>query len=223
MIKGFSCRFVSVLLSLLVFFASCISAKKLDAYVASEFNNKLPKADKKNDSSVLITSPIPSDPDIISVTEKKVKNLPLILYWKYDYRHTCVLNPAIGISYFKKTISQQAAKLKQKLNGQQLELSVEQIPGSFAIVDKGHILLLMIHWHKLYVDPGTKDLIVSYKVRQNGAEVKSGKIIIPNTEGQKGIRFAQSWKSSSSEFLSQYNLDITEMSKAFVNKLIAEL
>ena len=221
MLKSFS--FTVTFIIILLVFTSCLTPKKMDAYVASQFNNQLPKPDKRNDSSISITSSIPSDPTIISETEKKSKNLPLIVYWKYDYRHTCALNSAIGVTYFKKAIYQQASKLKQKLNGQQLELTVQQIPNSFAIVDNGHILLLLIHWHKLYVEADPKDLIVSYRVLQNGAETKSGKITVRNVEKNRGIRFAQSWKSSSSEFLVQYNLDITEMTKTMVDKLIPEL
>jgi hypothetical protein len=216
--------FIAVIFFILsLSFTSCLTAKKMDGYVAEQFNNKLPKPDRRIDSSISVTSSIPSDPKIISVTEKKSKSLPLIVYWKYDYRHTCILNPAIGASYFRKSIYQQASKLKQKLIGQQLELTIEQIPGSFAIVDKGHILLLLIHWHKLYVEPGSKDLIVSYRVLQNGSEAKSGRVTVSNIEKNRGIRFAQSWKSSASEFLAEYNVDITEMTKTAVNKLLLEL
>ncbi|HEX7904332.1 MAG TPA: hypothetical protein VF487_10665 [Chitinophagaceae bacterium] len=221
MFKSYS--FIIAVILIPLFFTGCVSTKKIDAYVAGQFNNQLPKPDKKNDSSISIKSSIPSDPNIISVTEKKSKNLPLILYWKYDYRHTTTLNSSIGVNYFRKAIYQQAGKLKQKLNGQQLELNVEQIPSSFAIVDKGHIILLFIHLYKLYVEPDSKDLIVSYRVLQNGSETKSGKITVSNIERNRGIRFAQSWKSSTSEFLAQYNPDITEMAKTVVNKLVLEL
>jgi hypothetical protein len=211
MIKPYS--FIVVLIIILLFFTSCLAPKKMDAYVASQFNNQLPKPDKRNDSSISVITSISSDPSIISLTEKKSKNLPLIVYWKYDYRHTCMLNSTIGVAYFKKAIYQQANKLKQKLNGQQLELTVQQIPGSFAIVDKGNIVLLFIHWHKLYVEPDPKDLIVSYRILQNGAETKSGKITVSNVDKNRGIRFGQSWKSIASEFLARYNPDVTEMAK----------
>ena len=196
----------------------------MDAHIASQFNNQLPKPDKRSDSSISIISSIPSDPQIISVTEKKSKSvLPLILYWSYDYRHTSTLNSAIGVNNFRKTIYQQANKLKQKLNGRKLELVVEQIPGSFAIVDKGAILLFFIHWDKLYVEPDPKDMNISYRVLQNGVEAKSGKITLVNIAKNRSIRFAQSWKSSASEFLVQYNLDIIEMTKTVIDKLIVEL
>ena len=217
--------FITAVLLIISFtFTSCLTAKKMDDYVAAQFNNTLPKPDKKSDSSISIKSSIPSDPQRISETKKKSKSvLPLILIWTFDYRHTCTLNPAIGVNNFRKTIYQQANKLKQKLNGQQLELSVDQIPGSFAIVDKGGILLFFIHWDKLYVEPDSKDLIVSYRVLKNGNETKSGTVTVNNLTKNRNIRFAQSWKSSASEFLAQYNADIAEMTKTLINKLVLEL
>jgi len=182
--------------------------------VASQFNNKVPKPDKRTDSAIVVNSSMPSDPDKLSHTVKSNKNLFLLLYWKYDYRHTCTLNPAIGVSYLRKGIYQQANKLKQKLNGQQLELTIEQMPSSFAIVDKGLVLLLLIQIDKYYVEPDLKkDIIVSYRVLKNGSETKTGKITIDNVERNKPMGLFQSWKGATNQFLIRYNADLTEMSR----------
>ena len=218
-------NFSTTIIILILSFAltSCHIARKIDRHVAGQFNNQLPKPDKRADTTIAVKTSLPSDPNVISVTTKKWKhNLPLILYWKYDYRHTCLLNPAIGVNYVRKSIHQQTNKLKQKLNGQQLELTIEQIPQSFAIVDKGTILLLLISWNKFYVEPDAKDLIVSYKVLKDGTLTKSGRLTISNVQKKAGIRFAQSLRSCVSEFLGRYNTDMTEMSKMIVNKLMEE-
>jgi len=133
------------------------------------------------------------------------------------------LNPAIGVNYLRKGIYQQATKLKQKLNGQQLELTIEQVPGSFAIVDKGHVVLLLIMWAKFYVEPDFKNIVVSYKLLQNGVETRSGKLNIDIVQKNKAMGYFQSWKGATSEFLGRYNAYLTEMSHTIVNKLIAEL
>jgi hypothetical protein len=78
-------------------------------------------------------------------------------------------------------------------------------------------------WDKLYVEPDFKDLIVSFEVLQNGNEVKSGKIEVKNTAQNRSIRFFQSWKSATSEYLAEYNQNITNATKSFVNRLIEEL
>ena len=104
-----------------------------------------------------------------------------------------------------------------------MELTIEQVPGSFAIVDKGHVVLLLVQWDKFYVEPDSKNIIISYKLLQNGVETKSGKINIDNIQKNKPMGFFQSWKGATSEFLVRYNADLTEMSRTIVNKLIAEL
>jgi len=214
---------VVALFILLSSLTSCHIAQKMDAYVAGQFNNKVPKPDKRTDTTILVKSSIPSYPNELSHTVKSNKNLFLLVYWKYDYRHTCTLNPAIGVNYLRKGIYQQSSKLKQKLNGQQLEITIEQMPGSFAIVDKGHVVLLIIQWDKFYVEPEFKDIVVSYKLLKNGAETKTGKININTFQKNKAMGFFQSWKGATSEFLIRYNTYLTEMSHTIVDKLIAEL
>ena len=214
---------VVALFILLSSMTSCHIAQKMDAYVAGQFNNKVPKPDKRTDTTILVKSSIPSDPNELSHTVKTNKNLFLLVYWKYDYRHTCTLNSAIGVNYLRKGIYQQSSKLKQKLNGQQLEITIEQVPGNFAIVDKGHVVLLLIQWDKFYVEPEFKEIVVSYRTLQNGVETKKGKININIFQKNKGVGFFQSWKGATSEFLGRYNTYLTDMSHTIVNKLIAEL
>jgi hypothetical protein len=109
------------------------------------------------------------------------------------------------------------------LNGQQLELTIEQVPGSFAIVDKGHVILLIIRLDKYYVEPEFKDIVVSYKLSRNGVETKVGKININTFQKKQGMGFFQSWKGATSEFLGRYNTYLTDISHTIVDKLIAEL
>ena len=218
----------TILLSSVLLFSSCLSSSKLDGFVAGQFNNELPKPDKKKNPDIMVSSSIPFATSDISSSSKKTTNfLPLLIYWQYDYRHTCQLNPAIGVNYFRKNILLLANKgLNQKLNGRQLELSVDEVPSAFSLTDKGRVIYLLLYaiqWHKIYVEPDSKDLVVSYKLLDKGAEMKSGKITVKNVAKNQNIRFFQSWKSAISEFLGEYNLDIAAMTKNFVNSLVQEL
>ena len=204
--------------------SSCLTSQKMDAYVADQYGNQLPKQNKKLKPEISINSSLSLKGNDISNTVKKTTHvLPLVVYWKYDYRHTCTLNPDIAVSSFSNTLNSMSAKLSQKLNGQHLELTVEQVPSAFALVDQTHLLLVLIHWDKIYVEPDRKDLIVSYKVSGNDSVAKSGKIIIKSLDKDRNIRFFQSWKSSTSEYLATYNANIATMSKSFVTKLLEEL
>lgn len=104
-----------------------------------------------------------------------------------------------------------------------MELNVEQIPTAFAVVDKVHMILLIVGWEKVYIEPDFKDLIVSYKVTGSDDVTKSGKITVKNNVQNKGIRFFQSWKSATSEHLADYNANLTAMTRTFLSKLAEEL
>lgn len=199
----------------------------MDKYVGEQFNNQLPKLSKRKKTDITVTSIYPSDDNSISTTTQKTsKVVPLIVYWQYDYRHTCALNPSIAVTDFTNDVNTLSSKqLAQKLNGQHLELKVEQIPSAFAIVDKGHLVWVIypISWDRIYVEPDFKDLVVSYKLMQNDAVVKTGKITIKSNAQNKGIHFFQSWKSATSDYLADYNANLSAMSKDFVSKLVEEL
>lgn len=226
MLKQNSFTYVILLLSLGLL-SGCLNTKKIDAFIADQYNNQLPKQEKKKNTDIIVKPAVPFATENISTTISRTsKVLPLIVYWQWDYRRTSTLNPAIGINNFTKAVNLQANKeLGKKLEGQQLELTVEQVPNEFAMVEKGHLVWLIypLHWSKVYVEPDFKDLIVSYKVLQNGGETKSGKIIVKSNAGNEKIRYFQSWRSVISEHLGQYNLDIATMAKTFVANLIQEL
>jgi hypothetical protein len=217
--------FFAVLFLSVTLFSSCLTSQKMDKFVAAHYNNQLPKEKKKTD--ITVTSKVTYPSNAISTTVQKTsKVLPLLVYWQMDYRHTCTLNPAIAVNQFATTINTLSSKgLNQKLNGQRLELSVEQIPTAFALVDKAHMIWLVyaISWEKVYMEPDAKDLIVSYKLLQNDNTEKTGKITVKSTARNQGLRYFQSWKSATSEQLADYSTNITAMSKTFVTKLMEEL
>jgi hypothetical protein len=206
---------------------SCLTAKKFDHFVAEQYNEQLPQPDKKKKpANVAVTSTIASDATTISSTQSHTKVLPLIVYWNIDYRHVCTLNAQIAISNFSKSVNTMANRgLNEKLNGRKLELTVQQIPSVFSLVDKTNVVWFIygIHWDRVYIQPDAKDLVVAYKLYDTAGGIKTGTITIANTEKSKNLRFFQSWKSATSEYLSSYDTDVTAMSKAFVNKLVDEL
>ncbi len=211
----------------IVSFNSCLTAKKFDHYVAEQYNEQLPQPDKRKKlTNVAVTSTVTSDATTISLTQSHTKVLPLIVYWNIDYRHVCTLNAQIAVGNFSKSVNTMANKeLNTKLNGRKLELTVQQIPSVFSLIDKTNVIWFIygIHWDRVYIQPDAKDLVVAYKLYDTGGSVKTGSITIANTEKNKNLRFFQSWKSATSEYLSNYDIDVTAMSKAFVNKLVDEL
>lgn len=208
---------------------SCLTSRKMDRFVTKHFNNELPRLDKKKNAAITISSNVPpAITDNISTTVKKTnKVLPLIFYWRINYEHFCTLNTAIAINGFSNAVNSQVNKgLGQKLEGKELVLTVEQIPISYSLVDDATIIWVLVAafgWDKVYMKPDFKDLIVSYDLKEKGASVKTGKLTVKSNLQSKGIRYFQSWKSATTDYLTNYSADITNMSKTFVTQLLEEL
>lgn len=212
---------------LVIMLSGCLTAKKLDNFVAAQYGHELPKLSKKKKAEIEVTSLSPTGNSYISTTIHKTdKFLPLLVYWKYDHRQRCSLNPAIALVNFSNAINSLVSKeLMEKANGRKLELTVEQVPSTFSLVAKENMIWLIyaFSWSKIYVEPDFKDLVVSYKLAGSGLEEKTGKITVKNSEKSKDFRFFQSWKSATSEYLARYNSNFTSMTKIFVNQLASEL
>lgn len=216
-----------LLLALVLFtFSSCLTAKSLDKYVAKQYNNELPKPGKKKRQEIDVMQANTPSTAISTTIHKTDKFLPLLVYWKYDHRQSCSLNPAIAVTQFANTVNAVANKsFTEKLAGRKLELTVEQAPSAFSIVAKENMIWLIyaVSWSKIYIEPDTKDLVVSYKLLDAGDARKTGTITVKNTDKNKGIRLFQSWKSATSEYLTEYNANLTNLTKSFVNQLAQEL
>lgn len=206
---------------------SCLTPKKLDIFVAEQYNNELPKPNKKKKADLEVTLPTTIANATISTTVHKTdKFLPLLVYWKYDHRHRCDLNPNIATVNFSNAVNTLSTKaLSDKLMGKKLELLVEKAPATFSIVLKENLVWLIygFSWSKIYIEPKLDDLVVSYKVKDANNTLKTGTITVKNNDKNRGIRFFQSWKSATSEYLGEYNTNFTTMTKAFVTQLSQEL
>jgi len=211
---------------IILLLSSCLTSAKLDKFVASQYNNEIPKPSKKKKADIEIASPLKGDNTQISTTTHKTdKFLPLLVYWKYNHRQSCLLNPSIAVTNFSNAVNNLATKtLTDKLNGRKLQLTVEQAPAAFSVVVKENMVWLVyaFAWEKVYIEPDKKDLVVSYKLVGADGD-KSGTITVKNKDKNMGLRYFQSWKSATSEYLSEYNANFTTMTKDFVTQLTSEL
>src|SRR3978361_193264 len=93
--------FLILLVFFTTIFSSCLNSRKLDRQVSKQYGS-LPEARKKKQpDNIKIVSPLTTGSDQISTTETKTsKMLPLLVYWQWDYKNTCTLNPQIPINKF---------------------------------------------------------------------------------------------------------------------------
>ncbi len=226
-------RFLAKGLGVLVFGAfmltGCLTSKRVDKWVAKQYEGRMVTNDKKKPDFIVVNSSLTQRDNQFSTTESKTTRfLPLIFYWQYDYENTCTLNPNIGIQEFTKTANSYGVKvLKQKLTGKRMELSVMQIPHVFTIDDRGHIIWVLLYafgWDSFTVEPKKSSLQVNYKIlNADNTEYKSGSITVEDKNQTLRLKMFQSLKKKTWQYLEQYDAAINTMSKAFVDQLNKEL
>ena len=220
--------FTFLTLTIVLFTLSgCLTAEKVDKFIASEFNNELPKPGKKRKTDIEVRPMSGIVSSSISTTEDKTdKFLPLLFYWKYDHRFNSSLNTAIPDTYFSNAVNAVSTKaLSDKLNGRKLELTLQQVPSAFSLVVKENLIWVVyaFGWVRVYIEPDMKDLVVSYTLLEADKVLKTGTITVKNTEKKGDSRVFNAWRSATSEYLSEYNSNFTNMTKTLVNSLMQEL
>lgn len=219
------CRWLSVIgFPLLV--TGCMTPQKMDRFIAAQYGNRIAPVSQGKEGVIKVRSRLPQKGTQISSTVKTSKTLPLIFYWHIDYRTTSTLNTAIPVDKFTRAIlSMGRRKLVPKLQGRQLEISIDQLPHSFTLEDNEHIIWLvyMVHWAKLGMLPSGNDMVVDYRLTGGGATIKQGKITIQDIEKPMPIGMFQSWKKVTATYISRYNYAINQMSESVVDQLAARL
>ena len=205
----------------------CLTAKKVDNQVAKQYGEISQPKKKKSHENIFITSSLITSDNKISKSETKTSNvLPFIIYNQWNYKNTCILNPQIPINNFISTVQTSTNKgLREKLSGQKLELTIDKIPNIFAINDKAHLIFFgyAIGWDDVSIMSEKVNMVVIYKLSKDGLETKKGTITIPYIYDKQRLGMFKSWKKATTEYLEQYDTNITEMSKLFVQKLLMEI
>jgi hypothetical protein len=218
-----------VLVWIVCMFSSCLSSKKINAWVTEKYHENLPFQPINNDSiSINLVDSLQDKVKIADVKKIKNKKLPLLFYWKWHSTHLCNLNEQIGFGKFSQSFLYYAnlSPLKEKLSGKRIELNVAGVPHIFLIDDDGFSLLPLppfLGSENFTIKPYKKKMVVGYRLYEGKKMKKAGVISIPNTDAVYQQYFLYSPKSMTNDYLKQYDDNMVKMSKTFVDKLLEEL
>ncbi len=214
---------VIVLLTATLF--SCLNPHMINRWVAHHYSPDALEPARQKNNQIVITSKLPDMGPQPSTTEKKWTHvIPAVVYWHIDYQNICSLNPQIAINRFTAAISTYGGKLKAKLNGGHLELTIQQMPTVFLVDDRGYMIFPIYSVEWLSIQPTITDMVVSYRLLDDhNADVKTGSISIADPEVAVGLKMWHSLKKMTWEYLDQHDDNVTAMSRKFVDKLVAEL
>ena len=210
----------------IVSLASCYGPRKVNSWIADKYGMTLNTQPKIKDDYFSVSSKLVANDQQPSTTVKESKGLlPLIFYWRGHYVNTVTLNLKIPINTFITAFQSYAnsKQLKQKLNGQKIELTVEQVPTIFMIDDKWQLIWLIyaFGWDIFSVLPEKNDLTVSYRIFKDNSETKKATITI--ADQNKSLEHLRKVKEGTWDYLNQYDEAIKSMAKKTVDKIIEEL
>ena len=222
-------KFAVLALALLLFTASsCITPRKLDKKIGEYYGNTVPAKGRKSDFiNFQFENTIPETrPSSSAKTRNKV--VPALFYWKWDLAQTATLNSMMPVSNFTSSFVTEAnaKKLKEKLNGATIDITIKTNPGDFHVRDQGWLVYLLVAYvgkDKFYVDPVHAQFSVAYTVNYPSGEKKSGSLSTENINMKKTPRFFQSFKGMVSEYLTACDANIKIMAKDLAAQLYTEL
>lgn len=199
----------------------------MNKWIATEYGETTDLKKSRSDY-ITVSSPLITSDDRTSTAAGRTKSfLPLIVYWKWHYELSGKLNAKVPLNIFTSAFTTYANSkgMKQKLDGAKLELTVSQIPVSFSFNDDqrmyGFIYYVVVE--KVYFAPQKNELVVAYRLTKNNSEIKSGILNIPDANKIQNLRYWESAKKATHEYLSQYDENIKSMAKAAADKILGEL
>lgn len=225
--KKLFCSNLIVAAVALLLLSGCLTPKKMDGWIEQYeggFTTKL----KTSDYITIKTPELPKS-DVPSVSQKgKYKLVPALVYWKSERSVISTLNPYIPVVNINSTILQYAntKKLREKLNGQKIELSISKVPSVFTLIDRYQMIffvLYYVHWEKIFISPQRQDLVITYRILNGNVETKKGIITVKDPSVPRNLKFLQSVKKMTWNYLEEYDNIIKAMSKDFVDKLLLEI
>jgi len=224
-------KYFLIVFSLLILLTSCLGEKKYADFVYNKYNSQTQAADLTKDAPDYISVKADSSINKLDtlVVAKKLKSqfIPAILYWQWENTIRCELDPKISIRTFNKYLFSYAdsANLKERLNGQKLELSINDLPNSFVYTHKGNSIILLIAYtvnDTEAIIPENKDVKISYRLVKDNIETKKGTLLIPDeTQAMQNI-----WKSTQKftwSYMSQYDNNLQKLSKNVIDKILTEI
>lgn len=209
-------------------FQSCLTGAKVDKWISEEYSTPAKKTKPSDFMTVALADTNRIDGTSFTIRDKS-KVLPLLLYWRLQGSLTSTLNSSIPFGYFNQTISSYANSkgLKQKLNGQTLEIAVTHLPKSFTYGEIDHIIVAVVYafsWSSIYIEPQTEELTVSYRVLKDNVETKKGTVAVKDLNEKLYLKmFHAPGKKFMWKYLDQYNTNLQTMSKQVIDKLMSEL
>jgi hypothetical protein len=202
----------------------CVSTQKYGAFVDQKTKTEQPQTVQQD--WLIVNTPV-SEKQGNNFTQIKSSFIPAIVYWGWNSTISCEIDPNTATEYVRRGIYQAAEHmdLQSRLNGRQLVIDIKQLPGQFVYENKGSTVFLVVAHATTYVEaisPMPTNLVVDYKLLENGAVIASGEHFVRNQE--EPLRNV--WKSTKKFtwlYLDQFEREANRMGTESIIDIVKQL
>jgi len=217
-----------MLLALGLFLSGCVSTSKYYDYVYQKQSKGATIHPDTNHAYIRFNADkLPQTDTLVQVKKVRSFFIPAIIYWQWEGTKKCELNARkyADVFFNKFQFFADSLNLQQQLNGQRLEITMENIPHCFFYMEKGYVIVLLytsIANDLEAIYPQREELGFTYKLYSGEVVTKSGFIEIDRFDE---FMENQSWSTKKFTwfYLEQYEKSIVDLSKAAVERLSNEL
>ena len=216
-----------LILTTIIALTGCVSTKTYSSYVTQKLEQQIHAPDIQDKNISFDFSKLEVLDNSVEAEKSKSFFIPAILYWGWENTIECKISPAIVGQTFKSSFLNCADSLGlfNKLNEQQIEISIEKIPTSFVYTNKGNTMIFIIAYTVSELEaiyPQEQNLVINYKLIKNGQTTKSGKLIATNKD--KPIK--NIWKSTKKFtwlYIDKFDNNIKVMTNDIVEQLLKQI
>lgn len=209
-------------------FTSCSTSKRVDKGIKKYYANTIPEKVKNNDYiSFTVENTLPAN-EISQTRKTKNKLIPALFYWKWRTENTSVINNMMPIQYFTSSFitAANSRKLKEKLKGGIVNLTIKDNPANFVYVIDGWMVFLVLAYvggEKVAIEPSNNNFSVNYTISYPSGQTKQGTLTTANINREKAPRYFQNVKGFTREYLASCDNNIKAMAKDLVTDLLAQV
>jgi hypothetical protein len=209
-------------------FTSCSTSKRVDKGIKKYYANTIPEKVKNNDYiNFTVENTLPGN-EISQTRKTKNKLIPALFYWKWRTENTSTINNMMPVPYFTSSFitAANSRKLKDKLNGGTVTLTIRENPANFVYVIDGWMVFLLLAYvggEKVAIEPMASNFSVNYSISYPSGETKKGVLTTANINRDKAPRYFQNVKGFTREYLASCDNNIKVMAKDLVTDLLAQI
>ena len=217
-----------ILCLVMVIIVACVTPKRLNRLTEENLGAKQANYPITYEDYISInTTNLINQPFIAHSVKVKHKFIPAIVYWEWEKNIECTIDPYYTIHLFMEEAMKIATEknLKNRLEGQKLELTFEEMPNKYLYSHKGFTLVFLFAYSVSDAEhllPFMRDFKIKYRILKDQQETKSGVITLAHEMRDMHNTSSGTGKFTNA-FLEMYKSEVKRLGSEFSKKIVYKI